>query len=138
MNRYLILAAVLSCCLGSSAAEQAEPPQASQAMNNQRLPALIEGVAKDVEGKPGYWRFTLHDFAASVITDENADRMRIIVPVAEVKDLDESLLLRLMQANFDLALDARYSIANGILWRPLYIRCRICPTTSSSMASRRP
>lgn len=31
--RYLILAVVLSCCLGSSAAEQAEPPQASQAMN---------------------------------------------------------------------------------------------------------
>jgi hypothetical protein len=116
MMRYLILAVVLSCCLGSSAAEQAEPPQVSQAMNNERLQALIEGLARDVEGQPGYWRFTLHDFAASVITDEKADRMRIIVPVAEVKNLDEALLLRLMQANFDSALDARYSIAKGILW----------------------
>jgi hypothetical protein len=85
-------------------------------MDNQRLQVLIEGVAKDIEGQPGYWRFSIHDFAASVITDEKADRMRIIVPVAEVERIDQARLLRLMQANFDSALDARYSVAKGVLW----------------------
>ena len=85
-------------------------------MDNQQLQALIQGIAKDVEGPPGYWRFSIHDFAVRVITDEKADRMRIIVPIVEVTDLDPAHLMRLMQANFDSALDARYSIAKGVLW----------------------
>ena len=34
----------------------------------------------------------------------------------QVKDVEDDELLRLMQANFDSALDARYCIANGIIW----------------------
>jgi hypothetical protein len=99
----------------ASAGEDA-PIEERPAMNNERLQVLIEGVADHLEGRPGYWRFTVHDYAASVITDEKADRMRIIVPVAEIKDMDKAQLMRLMQANFDSALDARYSIAKGVLW----------------------
>ncbi len=85
-------------------------------MDNRRLQTLIDRVATDVEGRPGLWQFTLHGFEATVITDEKADRMRIIVPVATAEDVDAGRLLRLMQANFDSALDARYSIARGVLW----------------------
>ena len=42
--------------------------------------------------------------------------MRIIVPIGPADALEEPLLVRLMQANFDSALDARYAIARGVLW----------------------
>jgi hypothetical protein len=114
--RHTFLTALLYCFAIVAVAEEPTAPMEKQAMNNQRLGALIQGIADDVEGQPGYWRFSLHDYPATVITDEKADRMRIIVPIAEVKDVDSDRLIRLMQANFDSALDARYSIAKGILW----------------------
>ena len=42
--------------------------------------------------------------------------MRVITPVVKLDDLECSRLLRLMQANFDTALDARYAIAHEQLW----------------------
>ena len=87
-----------------------------QRMDNQQLQKLIEHVAGNVEGKPGFWQFDLQGFQTTVITDEKADRMRIIVPVAAIADIDNDRLFRIMQANFDSALDARYSIAKDVLW----------------------
>lgn len=85
-------------------------------MDNIRLGELIQKLDKNVSGRPGYWRFKVAETNVTVVTDEKADRMRIIIPVVEAKDLDENILFRLLQANFDSALDARYSIAKGILW----------------------
>lgn len=85
-------------------------------MSNQRLAELIHRIDKTAQGKPGYWVFVIEGREVSVVTDEKADRMRIIVPVAPTEKLDKKRLYRLMQANFDSALDARYSIANDILW----------------------
>lgn len=87
-----------------------------QKMDNQQLQKLIERVAGNVEGEPGFWQFDLQGFQTTVITDEKADRMRIIVPVAAIADVDNDHLFRIMQANFDSALDARYSIAKEVLW----------------------
>jgi hypothetical protein len=87
-----------------------------QGMNNERLAELIHRIDKSAQGKPGYWVFVVEGREVSVITDERADRMRIIVPVAPTKDINKDRLYRLMQANFDSSLDARYSIANDILW----------------------
>lgn len=39
-----------------------------------------------------------------------------MVPIRSAEDLDAGELLRLMQANFDTALDARYAVARGRLW----------------------
>ncbi len=85
-------------------------------MDNVRLEKLMRSMKLDIQGKPGQWQFELEGFSAMVITDENADRMRIIVQIPDTEALDAALLLRLMQANFDSALDARYAIANGSLW----------------------
>ncbi|MEN8205493.1 MAG: type III secretion system chaperone [Pseudomonadota bacterium] len=85
-------------------------------MDNQRLQGLIEHIAGNIEGSPGFWQFDMDGFKTSVITDEEADRMRIIVPVATLEGIDSDRLYRIMQANFDSALDARYSIAKGVLW----------------------
>ena len=51
-----------------------------------------------------------------VIADPVADRMRAMVPIRTAEGLDAEELMRLMQANFDSALDARYAVAQGRLW----------------------
>ncbi len=88
-------------------------------MNNARLAELIgeiEGIEGEIEGQPGFWRFGFQGYQAYVITDERADRMRIMVPVAPADSLGPEALMRVMQANFDSALDARYAVAQGALW----------------------
>jgi hypothetical protein len=100
----------------AGAEDQEDQQQVEQAMNNQRLQILINRLAEDVSGRPGFWEFTLQEYPVTVITDERADRMRIIVPVAKAGDIDSEQMMRLMQANFDSALDARYSVARGVLW----------------------
>jgi len=109
-----VLALFATQVAGAEGQDKQEPDE--PIMNNQRLQVLIDGVAGDVDGRPGFWEFTLHKYRVTVITDERADRMRIIIPVAKAGDIDSDKMKRLMQANFDSALDARYSIARGVLW----------------------
>ncbi len=105
----LVLAGALALV---SVAAQAE----ESLMNNERMGSLILRIDENAEGQQGFWRATVAGRAITVITDENADRMRIIAPVARAADLEPKLMFRLLQANFDTALDARYSIAQGVLW----------------------
>lgn len=85
-------------------------------MDNARMHELLQRIDPDLQGRLGAWTITFDSTRAQVITDENADRMRVIVPIIKVEDIEEGELLRLMQANFDSALDARYSVANGVVW----------------------
>ena len=85
-------------------------------MNNQRLDQLIKRFDHQAKGDAGFWVIQYKGYQANIITDENADRMRIIVQIAISDELEKQQLYRLMQANFDSALDARYSIAKGVVW----------------------
>ena len=115
--KQLLIAVLMACIAPLAGAEDHEQQDSvEQGMNNQHLQTLIDRVAEDVSGRPGFWDFTLQGYPVTVITDERADRMRIIVPVAKAEDIDSEQMKRLMQANFDSALDARYSIARGVLW----------------------
>ena len=93
-----------------------EEPHDEYVMNNARLHELLLRVDPDLEGKLGLWALQFENIRAQVITDENADRMRVIVPIVKVEDVQGEELLRLMQANFDSVLDARYCVANGVIW----------------------
>ncbi|NJO13757.1 MAG: hypothetical protein HC870_00395 [Rhizobiales bacterium] len=62
------------------------------------------------------WQFTLEERVMLVVTDTTAARMRIITPIALISDLPEDAMERLMQANFDTALDARYAVAQNLVW----------------------
>jgi len=59
---------------------------------------------------------TFRDTSAQVLTDEQADRMRIMIPIADAGDLEADVLYRMLQANYESALDARYAIAQGLVW----------------------
>lgn len=60
--------------------------------------------------------FTVAGADVILVYDINADRMRLVSPVVEVSSLGADDLMRLLQADFDSALDARYAIAQGVLW----------------------
>ncbi len=98
-------------------AETIEPEQAKTcSMNNSRLEEIIRRLDKTPEGTNGMWQLKVGNHAVTVITDETADRMRIVIPITETSELTEKHLYRIMQANFDSALDARYAIAKETLW----------------------
>ncbi|MFC1748830.1 hypothetical protein ACFL2V_08480 [Pseudomonadota bacterium] len=100
-------------------AEDMAPPKDSSSMlpmDDERLKALISRVGSDIQGRPGFWQFMLEKREVMVISDQKADRMRILVPVVSTDKLSAAEMRRLLQANFDSALDARYAIAKGALW----------------------
>ncbi|NKC15049.1 MAG: hypothetical protein GKR94_23525 [Gammaproteobacteria bacterium] len=88
----------------------------SKPMNNIRLGEIITKLDERAAGQPGFWRFHIKEREVLLITDEQADRMRVIAVIDKAEALDQKHLFRLMQANFDTALDARYAIAKGYLW----------------------
>ena len=85
-------------------------------MNNQRLGKIIKRLDAKATGQPGYWQLSIDGVKLLVVTDERANRMRIISPIASAQDLGTKRLYRLMQANYDSALDARYAVARKLLW----------------------
>jgi len=89
---------------------------ATNPMTNERLDILIRRLDDQPQGRNGFWTFKISNLSISVITDEEANRMRIIIPIIEMENIDNDQLHRVMQANFDSALDARYAIAKNILW----------------------
>jgi hypothetical protein len=94
------------------------PPQVEtlEPMTVKRLATIIHAIDPDALIAGNTAQFTINDVPVMVVADPRADRMRAMVPIRAADGLDPSELLRLMQANFDTALDARYAVAQGRLW----------------------
>ena len=116
------LPAILLVCSPTLAQNQAEPgpdeyeqlPEGP--MTAERLAELILRVDEDAVLSGASWQFKVADIDTIVVFDIAADRMRIIIPITRADELEQDELLRVMQANFDSALDARYAIGQGLLW----------------------
>lgn len=89
---------------------------AAPAMNNARIGKLLSKLDVEMRGENGQWQLVIDNRLVTIITHEAANRMRIFTEVAAADDLEEKTLRRILQANFDSALDARYAIAKGVLW----------------------
>jgi len=100
----------------SAAAADEQPAPARQSMDNARLGDLLEALDPNLGGREGNWVITFRETSAQVLTDERADRMRIMIPIADASDLEAEELYRMLQANYESALDARYAIAQGLVW----------------------
>jgi len=85
-------------------------------MNTKALGALIKKETKNHSGVEGNWTFEQDGVRMTLVTDSNADRMRIVAPILDVDKLDRKDLLTLLEANFDRALDAKYTVYNGAVW----------------------
>ena len=51
-----------------------------------------------------------------IMSDETHNRMCMVTPIAEVKNLEERHLRESLEANFHTALDVKYAISNDVMW----------------------
>ena len=81
-----------------------------------RLLDILLALDPDTQPSGNGVELTIEDVPVLVIIDPAADRMRAMVSIRAVEGMSAEDLERVMQANFDTALDARYAVANGRLW----------------------
>ncbi len=82
----------------------------------EEMDAVIRALDGDAERTGNSWQLSIEERTILVVTDTSQGRMRVISPIAPIELLPEGSLQRLMQANFDTALDARYAVAQNLVW----------------------
>lgn len=85
-------------------------------MTTTAIGKLLDSYLSELDGKPGFWRGVRDEVEVFVLSDESHDRMRIMAPIGEVREMHPELLQVLLQANYDRALDARYALRGKELW----------------------
>lgn len=122
--KIIFMGAVIGALAAPAAAAQVAPPPDTnehsednrRPMTADRLGEIIRRIDDDAEREGGVWRLEVKTLPVTVVTDAANDRMRILIPVARAGDLNPKQMIRIMQANFDTALDARYAIGQDLLW----------------------
>lgn len=105
-----LIPAIVAIGLALPAAAQDAP------MTLARMEVLLTRLDPEVERAGTAFQLNIEDVPVLIITDPRADRMRAMVPIRSAEGLSEADLMRMMQANFDSALDARYAVAEGRVW----------------------
>ncbi|MEO0882660.1 MAG: hypothetical protein AAFY34_07980 [Pseudomonadota bacterium] len=125
MNRLLVAAALCVSVLALAEAQENGPSPLPDeplieapldAMTGERLGFLIQQIDPGAEARGNGYIFRVGERDMMTVFDENADRMRVISPILPAEGLPPELLERMLQANYDAVLDARYAIANGQVW----------------------
>lgn len=112
----------------------AEPLATEQSMTQQRLHELLEQHAEGVQISSNMVQFNYQNVSMLVVSDRNADRMRIISPIASIADVEPQMLLEAMAANFHSVLDARYAIGDGSMIYAAFIH-PLSPLTEAQLMS---
>jgi len=115
MTKFL-RAGLLTCIIGLSACGANIAQPSSEKMTAGNLQTLIQKFDEKAVVNGNAISFALNERELFLVYDEKADRMRIITPVAQSGIATDEILLRMMQANYDAVLDARYAMANDIIW----------------------
>ncbi len=114
MRRALFALAVILAALTAQAQDIPEGPEPPM------TPERIVAIAKALDGQAlevgSGIELTIADVPVLIVMDADANRIRAMVPIASAAGLAEADLMRMMQANFDTTLDARYAVARGRLW----------------------
>jgi len=117
----IITAALISPRFPAFASAQddadAKPPALEGSMTRERINTIVTRLDPQVkQSRKGVWRFNIDSTPVMIVTDEKYNRMRILVAIKKASELTMTDLMRLSQANFDSALDARYAVAQDVLW----------------------
>lgn len=91
-------------------------PGAREEMTPGRLRELVGRIDPEARTRGNVWEFTVDGSNLALVFDSGADRMRLMLAVTDAAELDARMMERLLEANFDATLDARYAIARGTLW----------------------
>lgn len=119
MIRPMLLSFCLSFGVVTPLLAQTDTPPAPEAephMTFDTLANIVAALDPEAIVTPRGFGLTIENVPVTIITDPGANRMRILVPIASASGLSDEDLMRMMQANFDTALDARYAVAQGRLW----------------------
>lgn len=112
---FCSLAFVFAAC--TALAQNAElSPTSEPPMTMTRLAQIVIAIDPDAKPAGNMIEFSIDDIPVIIIADPSADRMRAMVPIRSADGMTSAELMRVMQANFDTALDARYAVARGRLW----------------------
>ena len=76
-------------------------------MNNHYLDATLRTMTDEITGGEGQWLLTWFDVEMIVISDETADRMRVMALIDGAADLSSDQLRFLLEVNFERAFHAR-------------------------------
>ena len=96
--------------------ERAQPPGDASVEAAARLRDIVRRIDPQAEFGAAGAVFSVGAVRVTLVYDINADRMRLAAPVRAVDDIEPEIFLRMMQANFESALDARYAVAQGVVW----------------------
>lgn len=88
----------------------------AQEMKPEKLSELIAQVADTIVTNGNTIQFFYKERPLICVYDENANRMRIISPIVETKDVAEEQLLNMLVANFHSALDVKYALSDEVIW----------------------
>lgn len=88
----------------------------SEKMTGKKLSDLILAFDKDAKVNEASVEFTLAERPVFLVYDSKADRMRIMSPIAQAALANGDIHERMLQANYDAVLDARYALANDVIW----------------------
>lgn len=95
----------------SAQAQEAEPH-----MTLPRMAEIVLALDPDAQISGAGFSLIIDDIPVLIVTDVRANRMRAMVPIRSATTMTPEEMQRVMQANFDSALDARYAVAQGQLW----------------------
>ena len=88
----------------------------SNPMTTSAIGRLLDSYLTELEGEDGFWRGVREDVQVFVLSDDSHDRMRIMAPIGELKELETDVLQQLLEANYDRALDAKYALRGKEVW----------------------
>ncbi len=92
------------------------PNKMPNIMNGDELGKIIAKIDEESTRDGNSVSFKVKDRDVYLVFDENADRMRIMTPIAQVGIVPDEIYKRMLQANYDAVLDPRYAIANDLIW----------------------
>jgi len=87
----------------------------AQNMTVKQMGKILKQETKITEGKEGIWTVEYANHLVMIVTDEKANRMRVFSPIVAREDVNEAALEKMLEANFHSALDAKYSIWEGVV-----------------------
>ncbi len=92
--------------------ESAEPTK----MTGAAMAELIKSFDPEAEARRNLISFKLQEREVVIVFDEERARMRALTPIAPASLMNEAILMRMAQANYDSVLDVRYAVADELVW----------------------
>ena len=102
---------------GAETEDEAKTESAkSTKMTGAAMTELVKSFDPEAQARGNVISFKLQEREVIIVFDEERARMRALTPIAPASLMNEAILMRMAQANYDAVLDARYAVADELVW----------------------